>query len=140
HFAVLRDHHVACAVEAALLTERQVRVERERIVGLGVGRAQALAVVGLAEALGELDRGGIRGVARPGAVVALEQLRRGGRSHWALGCGGFAGAFGHARLGGARCGRARRGRGAHTSLLSRDWTASTRASTDAIGVSGRLPW
>src|SRR5206468_7315477 len=68
----------AGAVEAALLAERQVRVERERIVRLHVGRGEPLAVVGVADALVELDRGGIRGVAWSRAIEPGQELGHAG--------------------------------------------------------------
>src|SRR5262249_44754091 len=121
--AMLRDDDVAAAEEAALLAERQVRVERKLCLLQRVGFGEPRAVLRPPEARAELHRGRVRGGARPGAIAAGPELERGGLC----------------------------GRGAHDALSSRPandgagsaahpCTVSISASTEAIGVSGRMPW
>jgi hypothetical protein len=72
-----RDDDVAAAVEATLLAEREVQVERQRLVPAGVGGSQLPPEVGLAEFRMHLDGRRVRGVPRTRAVVLLEQRQCG---------------------------------------------------------------
>ena len=71
--ALLRDHDVAAAEEAALLAERQVDVETDRSAALR-GSPQMHRVLGGADAIVELDGGGVRRVPGPRLVVALQEV------------------------------------------------------------------
>ncbi len=71
---VAGDDAVAAAVEAGALAERHVHVERQRARHrILVAARDRLAQLRLAEAFVEARRGRIGGVARAGAVVALQQ-------------------------------------------------------------------
>ena len=112
HVAVTGNHHVTTTVRAPLLAERQVDVEGQRLVGPGAGVGQAAHVGGIVYARVELDRRWIRGVARPRPIVSSQQPG------------------GHVVHAGATSSGVR-------SLAA--CTASTSASTLAMGVSGRMP-
>src|SRR5439155_2202617 len=71
----LRDDHVTAAEAAPLTAKRKVDVDRERLLRVGGRLVELLEVSLRREALVELDRRGIRGVARAGAVVLGEEVR-----------------------------------------------------------------
>src|SRR5262245_57924662 len=69
------DDHVAAAIPAQALTERQVDIEGER--RLSPGGAQVLRMGLSREAWAPNRHGGIARVTRAGHVVALEKVVRG---------------------------------------------------------------
>src|SRR5690606_31433454 len=72
---IARDDPVAPAVEAGAEAEGNVQIERQRTRdGLGVAAPGVLAELLFAERLVELRRRRIGRVARPGPVVATQQL------------------------------------------------------------------
>jgi len=72
HLPLLRDDDHAPAVGAALLAERQVRIERQRLVHLRRRVLEPRLIRRTVERGVELDCGGVRGVARAGAIVLPE--------------------------------------------------------------------
>ena len=71
---VLGDDLVTGAVKTQTRAERQVEIERQRARGCVTARGE-LAVLGFAEVRPELRRGRIRGIARAGTVVTLDERR-----------------------------------------------------------------
>src|SRR4030095_7674732 len=69
-----RDDDVARAERAALFAERDVKIEGERLPGKRGRLAELLSVALVSEAVMELDRCRVRRVARPGPVVAGQEL------------------------------------------------------------------
>ena len=74
HVVLRRDDDVAAAVVAALGAEGQVDVEAQRLVHAGRGGVETLAQGGGIHAVVELGRRRVRGVPRPGPVVALDEV------------------------------------------------------------------
>ena len=72
---VARDDHVAAAVAAQLLAERDVHVERERLVAGGAGLSERARVVVGAEAVGPRRHRRIAGVARRRDFEPSQDLR-----------------------------------------------------------------
>lgn len=71
--AVLGDDFVACAVMAGVCAKWQVNVQRERAVGMAAA-TQSVQEVEEADLVVELERSRIRGIARPGLIVATDQI------------------------------------------------------------------
>ncbi len=72
----LGDDHMAGAEGTPVLAEGKVDVERQRIVGATRRVVQARGMFGRTEAGVELDRGRVRRVARPGAIMARQKFGR----------------------------------------------------------------
>src|SRR5688572_14222463 len=71
-----RDYSSAATVEARARTERHMHVERERQHRRTDIAGQRHLPVGLfVNGVGELNSGGIRGVARPGTVATADEVR-----------------------------------------------------------------
>src|SRR5690606_1207186 len=71
--AVLGDDSVACTVMAGVGAKRQVNVQRERAVGMAAA-TQCVQGVEEADLVVELKSSRIRGIARPGLIVATDQI------------------------------------------------------------------